>query len=208
MNYVWYASYGSNLNRDRFLCYIKGGSPKGSTRVEPGCRDRSLPKDESVFTIHYPFYFAKEASGWQSKGVGFIGHSYDSKTITLSKKYLITDEQFFDVVKQENGGLDCEFDLHDVIRKGSFVFRKNAWYGKILYLGEDRGYPIFTFTAPWQMSDAEYNQPSKEYLSTIIKGLKTDYSNEEIFAYFKGRPGIEGYYSDEELTDLIRVIEG
>ena len=25
---VWYASYGSNLQRERLMCYIKGGTPK------------------------------------------------------------------------------------------------------------------------------------------------------------------------------------
>ena len=30
---VWYASYGSNLARDRFLCYLEGGRPKGATRT-------------------------------------------------------------------------------------------------------------------------------------------------------------------------------
>ena len=32
--YLWYASYGSNLNLDRFMCYIVGGKPKNSTKIE------------------------------------------------------------------------------------------------------------------------------------------------------------------------------
>jgi len=34
--YVWYAGYGSNLNKQRFMCYIKGGTPtygKDGTKV-------------------------------------------------------------------------------------------------------------------------------------------------------------------------------
>lgn len=33
---VWYSSYGSNMWRERFMCYIQGGSPKGSASVQRG----------------------------------------------------------------------------------------------------------------------------------------------------------------------------
>jgi hypothetical protein len=201
--YVWYASYGSNINRDRFLCYIKGGAPAGSTRIENGCRDSSLPVEESSFIIKYPLYFAKEATGWQSQGVAFLGLSPDKECVTYSKKYLITTEQFLDVVQQENDGLECDIDLAKVKEKGSIVFRPNAWYGNILYLGEEDGYPIFTFTAPWDIADVVMKKPSHVYLKTIINGLKTDYSNEEILNYFKNTPGIKGKYTDDELAGII-----
>jgi len=203
--YVWYASYGSNLNKDRFLCYIKGGSPAGSTRVELGCKDPSLPIAETTFPLHHPLYFAKEAGGWQSQGVAFIGLIYDQDMVTYSKKYLITIEQFLDVVKQENGGDHFEIDLNEVREQGSKIFRQNAWYGNIIYLGDDQGYPIFTFTAPWERDEVEMKKPSHNYLATIIKGLKTDYTNEEIFYYLQNKPGITGFYTDEELAKVIAV---
>ncbi|MFB5198507.1 hypothetical protein ACE198_27160 [Neobacillus sp. KR4-4] len=201
--YVWYASYGSNLNKNRFLCYIKGGSPAGSTRVETGCKDQSLPIAESSLKFNYPLYFAKEAAGWQSQGVAFIGLNQIEDSLTYSKKYLITSEQFLDVVKQENSGKIFEIDLNEVKEKGAKIFRRHAWYGNIIYLGEDRGYPIFTFTAPWEQAEVEMKKPSHNYLATIINGLKTDYTNEEIFYYLQDKPGIRGFYSDEELTKVI-----
>lgn len=205
--YVWYASYGSNLNSKRFLCYIKGGNPAGSTRVETGCKDPTPPKDVSTFTIHYPLYFAKKALGWQSQGVAFIGLNQAADTVTYSKKYLITLEQFLDVVKQENNGTECEIDFNVVKEKAFKIFRKNAWYGNILYLGEDKGYPIYTFTAPWDMAEVECNKPSHPYLRTIINGLKTDFTNEEIYSYFKNKPGIRGNYTEEELAQVIYLNE-
>jgi len=205
--YLWYASYGSNLNEDRFLCYIKGGSPAGSTRFETGCTNSALPIAESTFIINYPLYFAKEAAGWQSQGVAFIKSNRDEDSVTYSKKYLITTDQFFDVVKQENSGLVFDMDLNEVIEKGSNIFRENAWYGNIIYLGEDDGYPIFTFTAPWDSGNVEVNKPSHSYLATIIKGLKTDYTMEEVFHYLKNKPGITGFFTDEELTRLISDTE-
>ena len=200
--YVWYASYGSNINVDRFLCYIKGGQPIGSSEVELGCRDSSLPVEESTFIIDKPLYFAKKAAKWNSQGVGFIGH-HQSDNVTYSKKYLITNEQFLDVVKQENSGVEYDFDLSELKGKGSIVFSNNSWYGNILYLGESKGYPLFTFTAPWDMNEVELEKPSHSYLTTIINGLRKDYSNAEVYNYFVNKPGIKGYYSTEELASLI-----
>ncbi|WP_148361244.1 hypothetical protein [Bacillus timonensis] len=201
--YVWYASYGSNINRDRFLCYIKGGRPKGSTETELGCTDPSSPIDEGVFTIPYQLYFAKEAGRWGSKGVAFINGTKSETATTYSKKYLITSEQFLDVLQQENSGIQFEIDLNKVKESGSLVFREKAWYGKILFLGDDGGHPIYTFTAPWDLDDVAINKPSQEYLQTIITGLKEYYPKEEIHQYLKDKPGIKGKYTAEELFRLI-----
>ncbi|WP_160722942.1 hypothetical protein [Bacillus sp. USDA818B3_A] len=201
--YVWYASYGSNINTDRFLCYIQGGKPKGSSKVETGCKDPSPPIASSTFTMNYPLYFAKEAAKWESGGVGFIGITQDPECKTYSKKYLITIEQFIDVVVQENNGIPVNIDLNDVIKNGSKVFRRNAWYGNIMYLGEDKGHPIFTFTAPWNINEVEYKKPSHAYLRTIIEGLKDHYSNDEIYRYFETKDGIKGHYTPDELKRVI-----
>ncbi len=197
--YVWYASYGSNINRERFLCYIKGGRPKGSTETEVGCKDPSSPIDEGIFTIPYPLYFAKEARRWDSKGVAFIDGSPNERAATYSKKYLITSEQFKDVLKQENNAMKIDIDLQEVKESGSMIFREKAWYGRILYLGDD-DYPIFTFTAPWDIDTVAFNKPSSEYLDTIISGLREYYSKEEIIQYLENKPGIKENYSTEELT--------
>ncbi|NHC41485.1 hypothetical protein G6549_16110 [Bacillus sp. MM2020_1] len=203
-SYVWYASYGSNINADRFLCYIKGGQPEGSSQVEIGCKDASLPVDESTFTIDRPLYFAKEAARWEAQGVAFIGLHEDKENRTYSKKYLITVEQFLDVIKQENNGIDFAIDLKEVKRKGSKVFQRHSWYGNILFLGEEGGFPIYTFTAPWDIIDVEWNKPSHSYLKTIIKGLSKDYIDDEIFTYFQNKPGIKDRYTDPELALLLK----
>ncbi|MFP7296992.1 hypothetical protein [Neobacillus niacini] len=182
----------------------KGGKPAGSSKVEIGCRNTSLPLKESVFEIQHPLYFAKEAARWGFQGVAFIGLSSEKENVTLSKKYLVTREQFLDILKQENNGLEFDIHLEDVIEKGSQVFRNNAWYGNILYLGEHEQYPIFTFTAPWDVKEVQLKKPSYEYLSTIVKGLKRDFSDEEIYEYLKEKDGINGEYSTEELIDVIK----
>src|SRR5687768_2345052 len=72
-NLIWYASYGSNLNRDRFYLYIKGGPLPGKNRVYPGCRNKTLPSAEKNLFLNYELYFARKATvTWGGGGVGFI----------------------------------------------------------------------------------------------------------------------------------------
>lgn len=202
-NYVWYASYGSNLSKDRFLCYIRGGKPKGAEKVEVGCRDKSLPLEEATFIMNYPLYFAKNSVRWQNQGVGFIGLIKDKRYETYSRKYLITTEQFVDVVKQENNGVELEIDFNEVKAAGSMTLR-DSWYGTILYLGEEDGYSIFTFTGDFDL-DVPFSKPSKEYIRMIIEGLKKTIKldNLEIINYLCTKPGIESNYSRQDLEKLM-----
>ncbi|WNF38675.1 hypothetical protein RJD24_09740 [Bacillaceae bacterium IKA-2] len=201
--YIWYASYGSNLSRDRFLCYIKGGKPEGSEIIEVGCRDKSLPIKEAIFTINYPLYFAKDSIRWQNQGVAFIGLKKDNNYETHSSKYLITTEQFIDVVKQENNGDELKIDF-DEVKKDGFQTIRNSWYGTILYIGNEGGLPIFTFTANWDL-DVPYNKPSQQYLSMIIEGLKktVKLNNTEIIDYLCTKQGVESNYSRSEIEKLL-----
>lgn len=201
--YVWYASYGSNLNRDRFLCYIYGGKPVGSEKTEIGCRDQSPPIKEETYIINFPLYFAKESVRWQKQGVAFIGLTKNNDERTYSQKYLITVTQFNDVVKQENNGVELNINLSEVKKEGYMTLR-DSWYGTILYLGEHEGYPIYTFTADWDL-DVPFNKPSKEYLRMIIEGLKTTVrlNDSEIVNYLITKPGVKGNYSRKKLELLL-----
>ncbi|WP_332697122.1 hypothetical protein [Halalkalibacter lacteus] len=203
-NYIWYASYGSNLSKDRFLCYIRGGKPMGSEKVEVGCTDQSPPLKEATYVMNYPLYFAKESHRWQKQGVAFIGLSKDEKYKTYSRKYLIKEEQFMDVVKQENNGVELHIDLNEVMENGYKTLR-DSWYGTILYLGKEEGIPIFTFTADWDL-DVPFNKPSNEYLRMIIEGLKKNVklSGPEIIDYLCVKPGVTGHYNYKDIEQLIK----
>ncbi|MTI67298.1 MAG: hypothetical protein FH753_11970 [Firmicutes bacterium] len=201
-NYVWYLSYGSNINKDRFLCYIKGGKPEGSKVCEKGCKDTTLPKEDKFIKIPHKLYFAKHSSRWNG-GVCFIEDS-KGKDYTIGKMYLITKEQFKDVYRQENSDNNIDINLDEVIKKGTKTL-KNSWYGKIIYTKKEKGYPIFTFTAPWDIKEVSFNKPSKEYLKTIIKGLKDNNMNSEsLVNYLINKPGVNNYYNKINLSELIR----
>lgn len=205
-NKIWYASYGSNLQKDRFLCYIRGGQPKGRLGSHhDGCRDKTLPEEDGEFYIPSQLYFAQEASVWNSKGVGFISNQFDYSNRTLARKYLITKEQFIDVVKQEidfKGNLEIDFDT--CIRQGSLIFKDPAWYGNLLYLGAHKNIPIFTFTSKKDFTD-KINPPDSTYLKTIIEGIKEVFSFNDlaICDYLIKLDGIDGNYSRGQLIELI-----
>lgn len=189
---------------DRFLCYIQGGKPEGSEKVEVGCRDKSHPIKSSTYLINHPLYFAKNSLRWQKQGVAFIGLTSNQKHVTYSRKYLITEDQFLDVVKQENNGIDLNINLGEVNSSRFKTFRQ-SWYGTIVYLGNDDGFPIYTFTAEWDL-DVSFNKPSKEYLSMIIEGLSKDVQlkDKEIVQYLHSIPGIVGNYSKDDIQKLIK----
>ncbi|GMT50033.1 MAG: hypothetical protein IEMM0008_1572 [bacterium] len=203
--HVWYASYGSNLSRDRFLFYIRGGKPEGATRINIGCRDKSLPKDSRPISIPYLLYFIKQAYPWDYKGVAFIGLDKDEDNPALGRMYLVSEQQFIDVVSQENGNIEMPvIDLKALQKAGSEVIFKDSWYGNIIYIGELESYPIFTFTSSASIDAEPFVAPSYEYLKVIMTGLQETYhySNKEIADYLLTKPGIMNNFTQDELIKI------
>ena len=149
-NYVWYASYGSNLLYERFITYIKGGHCKFNASDYKGCRDKSLPRDSRPITIRYNMYYGNKSSAWGNGGVSFL----DIENIgqALGRMYLVTREQFEDISSQEG--------------------REENWYNQIISLGEQKGIEIFTFT---NKIKRPYHKPSDKYLEVIRMGVKETY---------------------------------
>lgn len=200
---VWYVSYGSNLCKDRFMCYIQGGKPEGSVKIEKGCRDQTPPEADEKVDLMYPLYFAKERSKWGEGGVAFISHDKLSARKTIGRMYLITDEQFEDVVAQENNQDKLSIDLHKVIENGYQDINK-SWYGRILFLGYMDKAPMFTFTNPNPMNDEKFTLPPASYLKIISRGLmELGLHTEEIIRYFNTCMGINGKFTTDKLHQYI-----
>lgn len=204
--YVWYASYGSNISTERFLCYIKGGKAIGAETSELGCRDQSMPLMMENIIINKQQYFAKSSKRWQERGVAFID-DITSDERTLGRMYLITSEQFEDVVKQENHmhveeSLDVR--LHEAAKNGSAIVIPGSWYGRIVYLGEKQGYPIYTFTNTTDLAMEVFKAPSKEYLQMIGSGLKENYGmdKEALSIYFMHKSGVQPDYDLDKLNKI------
>lgn len=203
--YIWYASYGSNISEDRFHCYIRGGTPKGSSTTHIGCKDRTLPINNDNFYIPSELYFAKKSiKSWNGGGVGFIANTFDSGKNTLGRIYLIKKEQFIDVLKQEsNIEQELKIDFESIIEQGSMLVKETNWYNKIIYLGNQSEMPIFTFTHQGDYFN-EINKPDENYLKIIMEGLKeiTNFNENDLAGYFADLKGIVGQYSIDELIKL------
>jgi hypothetical protein len=235
--YVWYCSYGSNLNRDRFMTYINGGLARNCTLKHIGCRDKSEPIDSIFVKLpHIEMFFAKKSINWGGGGVGFIRRKQEhvSTSETIVRLYLITAQQFIDVVAQENGihdvtkieQLEKQF-MKEVLPKIShlqdqeyeplsFLEHENTegklWYDLLIYLGRKDGYPIFSFTNHEMNSvlseeDIFFNSPSIAYTHCIFKGLvegKMYTSDEEYAQYFLEKKPWS--HSPIQLDELIQKI--
>ncbi|WP_163970259.1 hypothetical protein [Oceanobacillus halotolerans] len=200
---VWYVSYGSNICEDRFLCYIYGGTPEGSEKREVGCHDKTPPKRSEKAEIPYPLYFAKEKSKWGKGGVAFIGNETKREELTIARKYLITAEQFCEVVEQENNNQRLDIDVNKIISEGHLDINA-GWYGRLMYLGDKNGNPMFTFTNTEPMTDQTFTIPPSTYLSIIGRGLlELGLTDEAVAEYFLLKRGIKGKFTKESLYNYI-----
>jgi len=86
-NYVWYACYGSNFNKERFMEYIRG------------CSDNTPPQEDRAIILGHPIYFAQQSSRWDNKGVAFLDRQKAGKA--YGRMYLITEQQFKEIHRQE-----------------------------------------------------------------------------------------------------------
>jgi len=147
MKYLIYAAYGSNLLKERFMFYIKGGMYRG--KPYNGSTDKIEPEDLGLMYVPYRLYFAKKSSMWDNMGVAFLSCKKESNSDyhAVVRLWKISETQFKDIQKQEGIG----------------------WYDKILLLGEKKGLEIKTITG---CGEAEKQEPCNEYLEIIKKGLK------------------------------------
>ncbi|WP_049685900.1 hypothetical protein [Thermoanaerobacter kivui] len=157
---IYYGAYGSNLLRERFLVYIKGGVYEG--KVYEGCRDKTEPVAMGWMYVPYRLYFAKCSPRWENKGIAFLSCKKETNLefYSVIRLWKITEEQFYDIQKQEG----------------------KSWYNYILELGEKDGVKIKTITGCWTN---EIQSPSEKYLKIIKKGLKetTNWDDEKIRTY-------------------------
>lgn len=202
---IWYAAYGSNIQLDRFICYIKGGRPKGGSTTYEGCRDKSDPAGDEEIYLKNQLYFARKSKGWNHKGVAFISPEFDESILTYGRVFLIKKSQFIDLFKQEtNTKIDIDIDFESCIKHGSLIVKDPSWYGNVLHLGSNGDYPIFTITNKTNQLD-KLNTPDPAYIQTIARGISEVFNINtcELVDYFIDTPGIKGVWTKEELNKYL-----
>ena len=203
--YVWYATYGTGLSKENFLCYVKGGQPKGAAIAYPGCSDKTLPLKDTFMSLPYELYFAGESLVW---GGGFVSikPERDLRANTISRAYLITLEQFKEIVSQHNLRADTKhLPLEEAKLIGHATIDEGSGdYDGLVYCGEREGWPIYTLTA--SKLRQPFVAPSPVYTQLLCQGLSEDnrLGVQSALDYFLPKPGIAGYYGQSELEALLQ----
>lgn len=205
-DYVWYASYGSNLHADRLAYYIEGGTPPGTDHLYPGMRDRTPPLKTRPLTLPGSVYFAWESPVWTG-GVAFYAADPPPSWTTgaAARGYLLTTGQFSDLQTQEMyREPGPELDLTEVLRTGRSELGPGR-YETLVHADDLEGWPILTFTSPWNPQTVELNKPSARYLQMVSSGLHESHgwNAAKILSYLSELPGIEGNWGGDELRALL-----
>ncbi len=197
---VWYAGYGSNLRRDRFMLYLTGGHIEGRDRGHHGARDATPPVGHEVGRIPHRLHFGGESRRWGG-GVAFVDPREGSGEAVV-RLWNLTHEQFEDVAAQENGlepgrvTVDLgELEEHRAVDIGG------PWYGHGLWLGRRRGMPVVTFT---QRVLFEPNPPTPAYLEMVAAGLlEVGLGVAEAVDYLLGASGVAPHWTPQRLRSLV-----
>ncbi|WP_280507269.1 histone deacetylase [Nocardia flavorosea] len=206
LDYVWYASYGSNLHADRLSFYIEGGTPPGTDHLYPGMRDRTPPLKTQALNLPGSVYFAWESPVWTG-GVAFYAPDPPPgwPTGAAARGYLLTAAQFSDLQTQEMyREPGPELDLTEVLRTGRSQLGPGR-YETLVHADDLDGWPVLTFTSPWDPYTVALNKPSARYLRMVASGLHEshEWSPIQILSYLSDLPGIEGNWGGDELRLLL-----
>jgi hypothetical protein len=206
---VWYVGYGSNLNRERFITYIEGGSIAGNDLVHEGCADPTLPVDDAPLELPQSLYFAGWSDrAWGATAAGFITLEAQASP-ALARAYLITLPQFQEVVRQENRNVagvdDVRLNIEGARKHGHVRMLPKGYYSELIYCGRRDGYPMLTFTASENRTD--FGRPSPAYLRVIFSGLQESHglTTADAVQYLKDRPGVLGHWSAGQLVEMLRL---
>jgi hypothetical protein len=184
---MWYVAYGSNLSRERFCHYLRGGRPDGVERDYPGCRDTSDELDSFGLLITGVVYFAGRSSGWRG---GMAFYDPEARGEVAARAYLITAEQFVDVLAQETlQSPGMALDLTPAFR-GDRYSNGVGGYPILVRVGCHRGVPLVTFTRD-RRSASTLVAPTVLYLAAMATGLREahGWSLTQIDRYLSALPG-------------------
>jgi hypothetical protein len=118
-------------------------------------------------------YFAGTSLMW---GGGVAFYDPDVPASTLARGYLLTVEQFTDVMAQELEAAPGAISSLPARAVGDRMEITPGRYGTLVVCGEREGILMATFTAPWAMADVTKSTPALPYLATLATGLAESHS--------------------------------
>jgi hypothetical protein len=154
---VWYVAYGSNLSWRRFSWYLER------------CRDSTPPRRWAAVEVPHRLLFARTSTRWEDAGVAFLDPAPTPGVRSLCRAWLLTREQFADVLAQECGLAVGSLEVPP-LEAASIVARPGHWYGCLVPLGSHQGWPLVTFTDEGA-ADLVPIGPGPAYRAVIAEGL-------------------------------------
>ena len=189
---VWYASYGSNLDADRFATALAARHRIQDPAPSTGGQNPS-PLSSVPLALPFRLYFTKVPEFW-GEAPAFLDTERSAAHRTLARAYLIPWRQFEDVVAEENGRASAPLDVaDDELTDGSATLLGLGRYENLLCLGRRDGVPVVAFTAPWALADVIPRTPSPAYLAVLAGGLREAHglSDAAVVDYLGAAPGCE-----------------
>jgi hypothetical protein len=199
---VWYVAYGSNLGRERFQCYLSGGTPAGGRRAYAGCNDPRDPERIASLDVPGRLVFGGRSGMW---GGGMAFYDADGEGRVACRAYLVTAGQFADVAAQEMrrppGGQFAR-DLAGLLLDVERVHTMGPGrYETVTRLGTRDGAPMFTVTHD-DVAGLDLAAPTAPYLWWIASGLLEAHGwlAARIGRYLAGAPGAAGAWTAGEIA--------
>ena len=200
---VWYASYGSNLSRDRFSCYLAGGRPPGASRTYTGCRDTAPPAASAPVHLDLPLRFGGRSAVWGG-GIAFLDpRRRVTPPRTYGRAWLLSREQVADVVAQENHVATGSV-LLDPAHPDEQAVAERGPYRHVVRCGDLHGRPILTVTAAPDAVPATA-PPTAAYLRTVAAGLAESHGlgADAIVDYLTTVPGVTEAWTPQSLRAVV-----
>jgi hypothetical protein len=189
---AWYAAYASNLLSRRFSLYLQGGTLAETGRVHAGARDPAPPARTTALRLPGTVYFATEATTWPGTGRALYDPATPLPGGSAGRGYLITAEQFADVVAQEMRREPGTF-VPRVLPQipGQVVHLGDGHYETLACVGLQDGHPVVTMTPPWKLGDVPLVPLAGPYRDVIISGLieSHGWDWDRACRYLAGLPG-------------------
>ena len=200
---VWYAAYGSNVDRRRFVTYLSGGPVPGTGDVQAGALDTAPPRRVEPYRFSQSIRFAHHSRRWN--GATAVLHHTANSVGALGRRYLITESQFADVVAQENRRPAVDLPLSELAVNEVHPITDRSYDG-LLLLETDDGIPIVTFTSPTEPTELDPAPPSPAYLGTMARGIVDAHrlSAREIASHLHHAPGVAPTWSISDIEALVK----
>jgi len=140
--------------------------------------------------LRHRLYFTGDSPVWSGATAFLDTGRGDAKA--WARAYLVTWEQFEDVVAQECRRGPAPITVGDAeLDEGFCQVIGPGRYETLVCAGRLQGVPVVTVTAPWTFDEVVPAPPVPAYLAMMISGLRDAHqlTDADITAYLAGAPG-------------------